>query len=109
MSSSRRVLWFVPRAGQLRCLKKAPEKKSFWIDLYYTRGPKKERFAGFYEIHGLPTRFIEERIKLISEAYQSMDFQSIQAKVFDFARRAEIALDFLFAELGRRASRRMIS
>ena len=92
--------------GLLKCLKKDPEKKkkSFWIELYFTRGPRKGRFAGYHEVHKVPIGHIEAHIKLVADR--------IHAKApWDFGlymERLELALDYLFAELGRRANRKVL-
>jgi len=91
--------------GQLRSLKKDPTKKSFWIDLFFTRGVRKGKFAGFFELREVPLRFIEERIQTATATYEKWQGTSMGLL---YNARIEQALDYLFAELGRRTNRKVI-
>jgi hypothetical protein len=114
MASRHRVLWRVAGVGQLRCLKKDPTKLSFWIETWvYTKDHKHLRHGPFYlnlqnHLHYKRKHFeafIRRMILYVSKEYENrLQFWNQQE-----IERIGLALDYLFAVLGRLAEKTMIS
>jgi hypothetical protein len=120
MASRHRVIWSVPGVGQLRCLKKDSSKISFWVESYINGDPKRGPFYVNLQDHRKYVRptfenFIRRMIHHItglyeswssySEWYKSTSTTQVQLTV----RHIELALDYLFAALGRLAEKAVIS
>lgn len=105
MSSPRKLLWGLGRV-RVFALKKDPTKLSLKIHCEYLDGGRKGKEAGFHEIHKLPTRVIKAVIEELSNAYARGPWFDVDTL---WHANCELALDYLFAELGRRANRKVIS
>lgn len=103
MSSSRKQILHVPAAGIFKQSKKNPNHRSLWIVLCFVTGKRKGKFAGVHEIHRLPLKHLQEAIVHISKWLEG--YQGYPEPIAS----AELALDYLFAELGRRAARKVLS
>jgi hypothetical protein len=103
MASRRKVLWHVPNVGQLRCLKKDPNKLAFYIEAWHTKRDRlgKKRGPYFFYVRDprVPTWFLVRKVKQIAEDYSGWG----PAWKEIYGERTERALDYLFAELSRRA------
>lgn len=106
MASSHKHLWSLSDV-RMYCLKKDPSKLSLRIwCIWISPASRKGKTAGCYEIHKLPTRILEGTIKDLSEKYTKGPYIAIDKQWYA---NCEQALDYLFAELGRRAARKVIS
>lgn len=105
MASRHKVLWNDGWIGELRALKRDPSKTSFWLALYWKRGSRKGLHAGYFEIHKVPTNLLQERIVEFAEECG----ENLTSRTEHYRAHLEQALDYLFAELGRRAGRKVIS
>ncbi len=111
MSSSRKVLWYVPGVGKLKCQKKDPTKVSFWLECAYFRDDActklKSDHTYFLELHYLHTSTLEKAIKWTVENLER--FQRTWTDENDWIKKTYLALDYLYAELGRRVDKGSIS
>lgn len=114
MSSCRKVLLDTPGVGKLLCQKKDPSKVSFWIEAqaYKDRAltiPRKG-VTEWYEVRSVPTWWLELMIKGIAKKYEYYQ----EAALVEPYRTNQLngcclALDYLYAELGRRVDKGVIS
>ena len=75
----------------------------FW----WTKGRKSGEYAGAYSVRKCPTEVIQARIVQMSEFIARFDGPNAHLQA-DRKVNGEQALDYLFAELGRRASRAVV-
>lgn len=106
MASSRKVIWHVPNVGQLRALKKDPDKICFYVEAWHQNPDRKRRGPYFFSVRDprIPIWWIERRIKEISEDFAKAG----KGYLVIYGERTERALDFLFAELSRRAPKPVV-
>jgi hypothetical protein len=104
MASRRKILWRVPRVGQLRALKKDPTKKLFYVEAWHSNPKKANPGPYFFSIRDsqVPTWWLEKTTRWVAEYVAQEEFSIL------YREHAEQALDFLFEELSRRAPKPVV-
>ena len=105
MSSSRKILWRVASAV-LKCKKKDPTKKTLYLQYWWSKSPKTGKYYGLVSVRDVPVDHLQSRIVELSETYDKWS-KSPHAQLYNL-NDLQLALDYLFVELGRRASRAVV-
>lgn len=91
----------------MKCKKTNSSKTQLYLEYWYIKGPKKNAYAGMYSARKVPVDHLQSRIKETSE-YLAWAYSTDAYLDPIYIRRTELALDYLYAELGRRANRAVV-
>lgn len=108
MTSKHRILWRLPDVGELRCLKKDPNKLTFWVYAFHqskavTHCVNLQRHKYDSNTPGFE-KFVRRKIASVTDRYLEE-----QERHSPNLQRYELALDYLFATLGRLARKAVVS